>query len=191
MGSNIMTRTVIIILIHLFTLVYSDMQPNPNPYHVTNVDGESQGPIYLKGSVRYSWEEDEEGFTVVPDENHTYHYAKKDSITGDIVATTVPIRKKVNGDLVGDESLPASLGITQEQPSEKVKQQKCGDFCGKAAPSLISTTGVLKTLIVLFKFKDHTARSLPSVSGITKLMNHPGDGVTVAYDPLAPTGSVR
>jgi hypothetical protein len=44
---------------------------------------------------------------------------------------------------------------------------------------------------VLFKFKDHTNRALPSADDIRKLMNHPGNGVTVAYDPVAPTGSVR
>ena len=120
----------------------------------------------------------------------------KDTITGDLVATSLPVRKNVNGVLVGKS--PLSLGITRrEQPSDKVKKQKCRDFCNdrkshrRDLRNLISTTGTLKNLMVLFKFSDHTSRTLPTVSDITILMNHQGNGVTVAYDALAPTGSVR
>jgi len=180
----------------LVTIVNSDISPNPNPYDITNKYGVPQGQVFLQGSIRYSWEEDEEGFTVIPSINRTYYYAMQDTTTGDLVATSLPIRKKVNGVLVGKS--PLSLGIKRrEQPSDTIKKQKCGDFCknGKGhrrdLRNLVSTTGTLKNLMVLFKFSDHTSRTLPTVSDIMTLMNHPGDGVNIPYDALVPTGSVR
>ena len=192
-----MVRSELLILfVTVFSFVHSDISPNPNPFFVIDSNGVSQGPVYLKGSFKYSWEEDDEGFTVVPVGNRSYYYAKQDVTNGDLIATTLPIRKKVKNVLVG--SSPLSLGIARhEQPSEKVKRQNCGVFCengkghGRDLRHLVSTTGTLKNLIVLFKFSDHTTRSLPSVSDIDVLMNHPGDGVNVAYNPLSPTGSVR
>ena len=189
---------IIALLALLLAYVRSDISPNPNPYFVTNDYGLSQGPIFLKGSFVYSWEEDEEGFTVIPTTDRSYFYAKQDVTSGDLVATTLPIRIKVNGVLIG--SSPMSLGIApHEQASEKVKLEKCGDFCDNDMNrgrllrnrNLVSTTGKLKNLIVLFKFSDHLNRTLPSVSNLTILMNHPGDGVNVPYNILAPTGSVR
>ena len=172
------------------------ISPNPNPYYIMDHHGVSQGPIYLKGSFKYSWEEDEEGFTVLPVGNRSYYYAKQDAITGDLIATTIPIRKKEKNGLVG--SSPLSLGVTRhEKASEKIRRQKCGD-CYNAKGhgrelqrTLVSTMGTLKNLMVLFRFKDHTTRSLPSKAAIDVLMNHQGDGVNVAYHALAPTGSVR
>jgi hypothetical protein len=199
---------IFFLLTYLMALVRSDMSPNPNPYFVTNKYGVSQGPIYLKGGVKYAWEEDEQGFTVLSDVNNTrsYYYATLNATTGDLVMTSYSIRKKVNGTLVG--SSPSSLGISSHvQPSDNVKVQKCGDFCKKNVQSnnnndrnwghsqkgrnLVSTTGTLKNLMVLFKFRDHTTRTVPSVSDINILVNHPGDGVNVPFHPLAPTGSVR
>ena len=190
-------KKVLLILVSLMTFVRSNVSPNPNPYFVINEYGVSQGPIYLKGSFKYSWEEDDEGFTVLPAGNSSYYYAKQDAITGDLVVTSLPIRKKVKNDLTGTN--PLSHGFAHhEQPSEKVKRQKCGEFCknprdhyNRELRNLVSTTGTLRNLIVLFKFSDHATRSLPSVSDIDVLMNHPGDGVNIAFDALAPTGSVR
>ena len=184
------------ILVSLMTFVRSNVSPNPNPYFVINEYGVTQGPIYLKGSFKYSWEEDDEGFTVLPAGNSSYYYAKQDAITGDLVVTSLPIRNKVKNVLTGTN--PLSHGIAHhQQPSEKVKRQRCGEFCNnvkghdRELRNLVSATGTLKNLIVLFKFSDHTQRSLPSVSDIDVLMNHPGDGVNIAFDALAPTGSVR
>ena len=183
---------------HGFHFVHSDISPNPNAYFVNDDKGVPQGPIYLKGSVRYAWEEDAEGFTVLTKGNRSYYYAQKNLTSGELFATSLPIRKKVNGVLMGLS--PLSRGIARhERPSDKVQKQKCGEFCNKANDEgqgrelrkLISTIGTLKNLIVVFKFSDHTTRSVPSLADIITLMNHPGDGVNVAYDPLAPTGSVR
>jgi hypothetical protein len=180
-------------------VVHADMMPNPNPYYVKDDNGVSQGPIFLKGSIEYSWEEDEEGFTVIPNEKRNYYYAQLNVSTGDIVTTNLPIRKKLNGTLVGSSPMKYGLSL-HERPSDGVRRRKCGDFCnkrnvtndkGRELRQLVSTTGTLKNLMVLFKFKDHTNRALPSADAIRKLMNHPGNGVTVAYDPVAPTGSVR
>jgi hypothetical protein len=186
---------IIFLLTYLMALARSDMSPNPNPYFVTNKNGVSQGPIYLRG-VKYAWEEDEEGFTVLQAGNRTYYYAVQDANTGELVMTNLPLRKKVNGILTG--SSPLSLGIKHhEQLSDKVKKQKCGDFCadgkgtGRELRNLVATTGKLKNLMVLFMFSDHTSRTLPTTSDITALMNHEGDGVNIAYDKRAPTGSVR
>ena len=186
---------LLIFLLHGLTFVHS-IAPNPNPYFITSDYGVSQGPIYLRGNMISSWEEDDEGFTVMPTVNRTYHYAQQDAVSGELVVTALPIRKKINGVLVG--SSPLALGITRhEQSSQVVQNQKCGDFCttangrGRELRNLVSTTGTLKNLIVLFKFSDHATRTLPSVSDISTIMNHPGDGVNIAYDALAPTGSVR
>jgi hypothetical protein len=173
------------------------MSPNPNPYYVTADNGVSQGPIYLRGGVQGAWEEEEDGYTVLPDKKGNYFYARQDAATGELVATTLPIRKKVNGVLVG--ASPRKYGIPRHvRPSEEAQMRKCGDFCEKdhgqgdrRLRNLVSTTGTLKNLIVLFKFKDHTTRTLPTAADITALMNHPGDGVNTAYNLLAPTGSVR
>jgi len=184
------------IITWLVVTVSGDISHNPNPYFVTDKNGVPQGQVVIQGSLKYAWEEDEEGFTVLPSINRTYYYAIQDSTTGDLVATSLPIRKKVNGVLVGKS--PLSVGIKRrEQPNDKVKKQKCGDFCNdqkghrRKLRNLVSTTGKLKNLMVLFKFSDHTSRSLPTVSEIMTLMNHPGDGVNIVHDKLAPTGSVR
>ena len=185
----------LLLLINLITFGNS-ISPNPNPYFITSEHGTTQGPIYLKGSMKYSWEEDEEGFTIMPAGNRSYYYAQQDFTTGELIATNLPIRTKHKGTLLG--SSPLSLGLARhEQPSENVKRQKCGDFCrqqkdrGRELRNLVTATGTLQNLIVLFKFSDHTTRPLPSVSNIDILLNHPGDGVNVAYNSLAPTGSVR
>jgi hypothetical protein len=187
---------ILIGLMYLPYMVLADMMPNPNPYYVTDDNGLSQGPIFLKGSIEYSWEEDEEGFTVIPNGKHNYYYAQLNVSTGDIVTTNLPIRKKLNGTLVG--SSPLARGIQRhERPRQDVRMYKCGEFCTKKNENdrnlrqLVSTTGTLKNLMVLFKFSDHTNRALPSAADISQLMNHPGDGVNTNYDPLAPTGSVR
>jgi hypothetical protein len=190
------STSIFIVLSCLITVTHGDISPNPNPYFVTNGNGVSQGPLYLQGSVRNAWEEDEQGFTVLQAGNRTYYYAVQDTNTGDLVMTNLPLRKKVNGLLTGTS--PLSLGIKRhEQLSDKVKKQKCGDFCtdgkgtGRELRNLVATTGKLKNLMVLFKFSDHTSRTLPTASDITTLMNHAGDGVNIAYDTIAPTGSVR
>ena len=191
---------LIVLFLHGFSSVHS-ISPNPNPYFITSNHGVSQGPIYLKGSMIRSWEEDDEGFTVMSTgNNRTYYYAQLNATTGDLVPTTLTIRKKVSGALVGLS--PMKLGIARhERPSKETVAQKCGDFCktfhDDGRRELLvqnrraATTGTLKNLIVLFKFSDHTTRTLPSVSDISTLMNHPGDGVNIAYNALAPTGSVR
>jgi hypothetical protein len=187
----------ILLILNRLTCVHSDILPDSNPYFVDNVDNVPQGPIYLKGTVEYAWEEDEEGFTVLPDVNRSYYYAIRDISTGDIVATALRIRQKVNNELIGYS--PSILGIIRSTiPDENFIKQKCGDFCNRFAGgedrklrNLVSTKGTLKNLIVLFKFKDHTTRPLPSKSDINILMNHPGDGVNIAFDKFAPTGSVR
>jgi hypothetical protein len=188
---------IFFLLTYLMVLVRSDMSPNPNPYFVANRNGVTQGPIYLHGSATYAWEEDDEGFTVLQAGNRTYFYAKRNESDGDLVMTSLRLRQKVNGVLVGQS--PQSLGIQRhEQPDKKVQHRKCGVFCEKTRGghdrqlrNLVSTTGKMKNLIVLFKFSDHTTRTLPSAADITTLMNHAGDGVTVAYSSVAPTGSVR
>jgi hypothetical protein len=188
---------LILLFAPIVNLVRSDIPPNPNPYYVKNANGVSQGPIFLKGGVTGSWEEDEEGYSVLPDSKRNYFYLKFNASSGDVFATTLPMRKKVNGVLVG--SSPSTYGIPRHaRPSKDVQMRKCGEFCEKnnngrdrQLRNLVSTKGTLKNLMVLFRFSDHVNRTLPSPENITTLMNHPGNGVNVTYHSLAPTGSVR
>lgn len=198
MKSILDIRPYKLIFLLALSVVHSDISPSPNGYYVSNILGVTQGPIFVKGRVQYSWEEDEEGYTVLPIVNRSYFYATTDDTTGTLIPTSLPIRKKVNGTLVGTS--PATLGIPPHvKPSNEVQQQLCGEFCssltagpvGRDLPNPVSSMGVLKNLIVLFKFSDHANRPVPSPSDISTLMNHRGDGVNIAYDPLAPTGSVR
>jgi hypothetical protein len=183
-------------LLYLPYMVHADMSPNPLPYYVTDDDGVSQGPIFLKGSAKYAWEEDEDGFTVMSDGKRRYYYAHLNESSGDLVATRLPIRTKLNGTLVGLSPLDHGLE-RHERPHLDVRMHKCGDFCkekmghGRELRKLVPTTGTLKNLIVLFRFSDHTSRVLPTAANITKLMNHAGNGVGIPFDPVAPTGSVR
>ena len=89
----------------------------------------------------------------------------------------------------------------------------CGDFCSQPAQSGVGNSfldpssnkpndrrlgapkhhqgrrrlqGTLKNLVVMFRFSDHTGRTMPSVSDIDTLMN------SQVNDPdITPTGSVR
>jgi hypothetical protein len=73
-------------------------------------------------------EEDEEGYTVLPDPHRTYFYARQDVSTGELVATTLPIRPKVDGVLVGIS--PSQYGISpHEKESEEARLRKCGGIC--------------------------------------------------------------
>jgi hypothetical protein len=191
-------RPLILLFLSILTFVRANMMPNPLPYFVTDEYGVEQGPIYLKGTMTSAREEDEEGYTVLPDPHRTYFYARQDEITGELVATTLPIRAKVDGVLVGTS--PSEYGISpHEKESEEARLRKCGDFCMKEKARdrqlrklTTKTTGILKNLIVLFRFHDHQYRALPSKLSIETLMNHPGDGVSIPFDAtFAPTGSVR
>ena len=186
------------------------MKPNPKPYKISYDDG-TQSPliqIKIRGDETSSpniYEETLDGYTVGPSNKHKgkYTYRDVDIKTGDLVDT----------DLVAGYDNPASKNVLKKAAvkSEAMKKgisyfdfDKVGGNDRKlkgSAPRLLSkenneeegqyhrraaiTSGVLKNLVVPFRFSDHTSRALPSRSDLTVLMNNVGPA------SQCPTGSVR
>ena len=79
-------------------------------------------------------------------------------------------RKAIRGDKQSDGSVSSHGDETLNQP----------------VPRELQASGVLKNLVVIFKFSDHANRNLPSKADIDILMNSP-----TPVAGLAPTGSVK
>jgi M6 family metalloprotease-like protein len=164
------------------------MPAAPAAYVVHQPDGTPVG-LRLRGDEWFHYEQDLRGFTVIRDRGW-FVYGRRDQATGRLVSSGV--RAGIDN--------PVARGLRPgELPSQAARRAKAramghplavagtSGSTGTAAPaSAPAGTGVLKNLVVLIRWADHTSRSLPSQSDVDVLMNAPGG------DPLlAPTGSVR
>jgi len=183
------------------------MSPNPKPYQINYEDGSRSPPIYVKisGSIDSKssmiWEETSDGFTVKPTSDGTYHYLDVDTTTGDLVDTNIVARENDNSFSkmkVRPGAVTRHLNILNENNRHKQDEERFlyGENSSSAMEidntrnatthrRTIITTGVLKNLVIPFKFKDHAQRTVPSKSDLEILMNNEGPHT------LCPTGSVR
>lgn len=164
------------------------IQAHPDPYIEVQPDG-TEIQLRVRGDEWFNHEQDIHGFTVIRDRGW-YVYGKRDEASGRLVSS---------GLRVGIDN-PKAHGLRKgELPSAKVRAERARALGhpmassgtsgseGTTGPELAgATAGVLKNLVVLIRWADHTGRTLPSEADIDVLMNAPGG------DPvLAPTGSVR
>ena len=169
------------------------MIASPHSFTEKQPDGQ-EVKMYIHGSEIFQYLTDEAGYTIIPNTHkdnegngkRRFEYAVLD--TNDELVSS--------GFVVGKDD-PKKTGLKKKTlPSKETIMKKCRakKFCdddnvGQAKPKMsiqAITSGNLKNLVVIFKFSDHTTRSMPSRESMDVLMN------TVGGDPsLAPTGSVR
>ncbi len=170
------------------------MTPNPEPYQVNYNDG-TKSPLLKIRSITSSlsdelvYEETLDGFAVKLNQStKKYTYLKVDLTTGDIIDTGLiageddPYLYKVaksavkRGQQIKDTS-PSFYKSQGEDHNRKLERQN--------ERRTRVTFGLLKNLVIPFKFADHATRNVPSRSDLDTLMNNEGP------HQLCPTGSVR
>ena len=163
---------------------------NPNTYTIEQPDG-TPVELRIRGDEWFHHEEDLNGYTVIKDRGW-YVYARRDQATGRLVSS---------GLLAGIDN-PIANGLRPgELPSEAVRNERARNLGwpstapgdehdhdgGISASSVAAASGgVLKNLVVLIRWADHTSRTLPSSADVDVLMNNTGPHPT-----LAPTGSLK
>lgn len=160
------------------------MPPSPNPVEVEQPDGKKI-TLRIRGGERFHWFEDLNGFTVVLNKTQVYVYAALNK-EGELIPTRLEVGK-VN---------PAAAGISKGVlPMPEVRRRLRAESLSMppmgmpraAMRSGVLPTGVVKNLVVLCKFSDHTfgIHTRPEAD-YSVLWN------AVGGDPvLAPTGSIR
>ena len=150
---------------------------SPYPFEAVQPDGQPV-QLHVRGDEHFHWMEDVDGYTVVRHQG-TYVYATLDQ--GGQLAPT-PLK-------VGRAS-PATAGLSARMlPAPAVRQRSALSGLPQAliapeAPERVAASGTVKNLVIMMRFSDHGARSLPSTVDFTKIFN------AVGGDPmLAPTGS--
>eukprot|EP00978_Attheya_sp_CCMP212_P043788 scaffold291813_cov55-Attheya_sp.AAC.1 len=169
----------------------SDVPPVPIPYREVLPDGSFSQPITLIGNTRENHEEDQNGFTVIHDDDGWLVYAKRDNQTGDLINAGIRV----------GEGNPSAIIKPHETQSEESLKRQCGSDCDadlddaphdrhleatKNRRKLIRATGTVKNLVILLRFADHVNRTQPTEEYIDIMFNG-YDG----YHRAAPTGSVR
>ena len=157
---------------------------DPRPFEFVQPDG-STIVLYLRGDEFFHWNEDTNGFTVVL-QNGRYVYART-NLQNQVVPTTFEVGKMD----------PRAAGLTPRAlPPRELRppnlNQGLRPYRPWAVPKgvpgkRIAANGVVKNLVILCKFSDHTLGvQTRAPSDYNILFNQTGG------DPvLAPTGSVR
>ena len=141
---------------------------------------------------------DMDGFTVCKKEEDDEQVAQRLGING-VMANGAPSKdlqllkkwgyyycnQTSEGDLVPDTSLvvgevnPIQAGVSKGlRKGKKQILADCGDFCTdglsrrlhESTPTHRRLQGSLKNLVIIFKFKDHASRTLPSRNDIDELI---------------------
>ncbi len=177
--------------------VIHTMSPNPEPYQVVYDDGTKSPLLQLRveGDVSSSapliYEETLDGFTVkLNKRTRKYTYLNVDLATGDMIETDFvageddPYLYKVAKNAVRQgqqikDALPKVLKSNSDEGHNRRKLERQNERRTRV------TSGVLKNIVIPFKFADHSSRNVPSKSDLHTLMNNVGS------HPLCPTGSVR
>lgn len=153
------------------------MPAAPYPFTVEQPDGTAIS-LQAKGDEHFNWTEDADGYTVVKSNKGWYEYAE--------IGPTGHLNP--NGLVVGRDN-PRAAGLQKRVlPSKAIRAQsaKTTSSSDSSAPQAVPPLGVIKNLVVMVRFSNHTGRTLPSVSDMEVLFNAPGGDPT-----LAPTGSIR
>ena len=165
--------------------------PNPVPYQVTYDDGTKSPPIKLrlKGDLHLQthevFEETEDGYTVTVGRNGRYFYVDFDEEKGKLVKTKFVARE---GKRFHQRNVTANAFQKSQEVLEVAKDGTVLDKINDKGRNLYA--GTVPNLVVLFKFKDHDNRKMPSRADIETLMNGDDDTCT-PNNPICPTGSVR
>jgi M6 family metalloprotease-like protein len=170
-----LTSVFILVFCLAFSNFASAMPAYPGPVYEQQPDGSSI-ELRIKGDEHFNWLEDANGFTVIQ-QGDWFQYAQLDS-NGRLIATGLNVGK----------SNPQAAGLQQGiLPSSGIRAQSA-----LTSPDMgigidaVPPFGNIKNLVVLIRFSDHAARSVPNETNVGKLMNSVNPDVT-----FAPTGSVR
>lgn len=176
----------------LAPIAFATMPADPRPFKKKQPNGEWVS-LRFNGDGHFHYLTDENGFTVVEDRGYDV-YAELNETTGELEST---------GRRVGKVN-PAKIGLRKKTlPSKKVIEEKCGDFCkshhkdhhGRKhdGRQLSISNGVLKNLVVLICFSDHSISDQPVVDDYDILFN--SEGVDNLYNSknvqIARTGSIK
>jgi M6 family metalloprotease-like protein len=151
---------------------------NPEPSDLTQPDG-TRITLRLRGDEHLHWMEDMNGYPV-EQAGEVWVYATHDA-SGALVPTTVRV----------GSADPAAAGVTKGGPSgeERARALRTAAEVVRpfAQPTNTRPNGVVKNLVVLCLFSDHTiARDARAPSAYDSLFNQIN-----STGPNAPTGSVR
>ena len=152
----------------------------PQPVEVLQPDG-TKLELTFHGDKYYHWYEDTDGYTVVRN-GRSYFYAERDG-NGDLKPSRHLAGKTAPQSLGVRKGLRPSLGATTARRTRVLPVP----VTAQGKPIAIEPAGVVKNLVVLCKFADHTfGTHTRSSADYDYLFNG------LATDPvLAPTGTVR
>ena len=176
------------------------MNASPHTIEEVQPDG-TRIQLHVRGDEHYHWLEDLEGYTVLRDPaSKEYRYARQ-----------IPDGRLAPGTLRVGRDNPRNAGLARHvQPSpERIRQRNFenrtsplsrrgiftgdpqaadGDEEGGAAslPETVPAAGTVENLVLLIRFSDHTARTLPPNGDFDTLFNAAG-----GHPTIAPSGSVR
>ena len=169
---------------------------SPFPFDVEQPDGR-RVTLFVRGNEHLNWYEyvpeirsvnramldtpqgraigQTPGFTVVRNTDGQYVYATRDE-NGNWAPTD---------SVAGQDAVPAGISRRTLPSRARVEAILKARMPHADAPQQVSTTGEVKNLVILMKFKDHAGRSVPTRQELDVIFNKVGG------DPvLAPTGSV-
>ncbi|MCC6234387.1 MAG: M6 family metalloprotease domain-containing protein [Verrucomicrobiales bacterium] len=161
------------------------MSASPWPFEEIQPDG-TRATLFVRGDEHYQWLSDSGGYTVLR-ENGWLVYAHRDHVgrlrgSGLRVGTHDPRLNGLSPDLKPAREFQTLSPIGAASPTP--------GFGETASPTLPGptpvNTGTYPNLVVLLRFANHAARSVPPEADLDVLMNAAGGHAT-----LAPTGSVR
>ncbi len=149
----------------------------PGITSVTQPDG-TKLDINLRGDEHLHWEEDANSYTVIRHKGW-YVYAEK-----------APNGGLVPSELRAGIDNPAAFGLKKQvkpNRSGRLFSQVDGSPAGgTSTPETAIASNVMKNLVVLIRFSNHTGRVLPTTGNLNVLMNSETPDAN-----LAPTGSVK
>lgn len=152
---------------------------NPAELVLHQPDGERLR-VHLVGDEHENWFQDLRGFVLLQDTRGVYRYAVRDA-DGELV----PGPDRAGSVDPAAAGLQPALRPTREARARRAALQQPREP-QRTAAAITPATGLVKNLVVLAQFSDHTAALTRPVSEYTTIYN------TVHGDPtLAPTGSVH
>jgi M6 family metalloprotease-like protein len=171
--------TAILLLLKMVRPEGAPASPFPNVYE--QPDGTKTPSLYLNGDERYAWLHDEDGYTVMVDENEWYVYAKSDGnggleSAGARVGKVDPKKLNLEKYLIHEKAFEGYIEGTSRRRLLGMEFQHLCD----------NPPCRLKQLALLVRFADHTTRKLPAPEEIDVFFNHNGATET----GTAGTGSV-
>lgn len=187
-------------LIFIWTRKTLSVPAYPMGFDEMQPDGMKTPTLYLHGDHVINYWADEDGYIVVQNIDGWYVYADASETGVDLLPTDLvfgidhpdksslmkhnipPNRKLREGDINYIQSEGKRSGVRGNRANKVNDKRSLYNTLDEV--SLGDGSTVMKNLVVLMRFKDHTDRMLPSIHDIDILMNHDGALSTI------PTGSV-